>query len=115
MNWIINSLSVINQPEPETVVMSNFTINDTQDGLTGSVTYSVNLLPADTKNFIPYADITQTEAIQWTQDALGAERVAAMEAEVQAQIDAQKIPSPQPAPLPWVAAEEPAPVDVAAE
>jgi hypothetical protein len=79
------------------------------------VTYSVNLLPADTKNFIPYADITQAEAVQWTQDALGAERVAAMEAEVQAQIDAQKIPSPQPAPLPWVAAEEPAPVDVAAE
>ena len=49
MNWIINALSVVNVPEPETVVMSNFTISDTQDGLTGSVTYSVNLLPADTK------------------------------------------------------------------
>jgi hypothetical protein len=115
MNWIINSLSVVNQPEPETVVMSNFTISDTQDELTGSVTYAVNLLPSDGKNFIPYTDITQTEAIQWTQDALGEERVAAMEAEVQAQIDAQKIPTPQPAPLPWVVAEEPAPVDVAAE
>ena len=105
MNWIINALSVVNVPEPETVVMSNFTISDTQDGLTGSVTYSVNLLPADTKNFIPYADITQDEAIQWTQDALGVDRVAAMEAEVQALIDAQKVPSPQPEPLPWVAAE----------
>jgi len=105
MNWIINSLSVLNVPEPETVVMSNFTINDTQDGLTGSVTYSVNLLPADTKNFIPYADITQAEAVQWTQDALGVDRVAAMEAEVQTQIDAQKIPTPQPVPLPWVAPE----------
>jgi hypothetical protein len=106
MNWIINSLSVMNTPEPETVVMSNFTINDTQSGLTGSVTYSVNLLPNDGKNFIPYADITQAEAIQWTQDALGADRVTAMEAEVQAQIDAQKVPTPQPAPLPWVAPEE---------
>jgi len=105
MNWIINSLSVLNVPEPETVVMSNFTISDTQDGLTGSVTYSVNLLPPDAANFTPYADITQAEAVQWTQDALGAERVAAMEAEVQAQIDAQKIPSPQPVPLPWVAPE----------
>jgi hypothetical protein len=105
MNWIINSLSVMNVPEPETVVMSNFTINDTQDGLTGSVTYSVNLLPADASNFIPYADITQAEAIQWTQDALGVDRVADMEAEVQAQIDQQKIPSPQPAPLPWVEPE----------
>jgi hypothetical protein len=106
MNWIINSLSVMNTPEPETVVMSNFTINDTQAGLTGSVTYSVNLLPASASNFIPYADITQVEAVQWTQDALGADRVANMEAEVQKQIDAQKIPTPQPAPLPWVAPEE---------
>lgn len=105
MNWSINSLSVLNVPEPETVVMSNFTISDTQDGLTGSVTYSVNLLPPDAANFTPYADITQAEAIQWTQDALGVDRVAAMESEVQAQIDAQKIPTPQPVPLPWVAPE----------
>lgn len=113
MNWIINSLSVMNTPEPETVVMSNFTINDTQGGLTGSVTYSVNLLPADASNFTPYADITQAQAVQWTQDALGAERVAAMEAEVQAQIDAQQVPTPQPAPLPWVAPET-APEEAAA-
>ena len=95
----------MNSPEPETVVMSNFTINDTQAGLTGSVTYSVNLLPTDGKNFTPYANITQAQAVQWTQDALGASRVAAMEAEVQAQIDAQKTPTPQPAPLPWVPTE----------
>ena len=106
MNWIINALLVENTPEPETVVMSNFTINDTQDGLTGSVTYAVNLLPADASNFTPYADITQAQAIDWTQAALGVDRVAAMEAEVQAQIDAQKIPTPQPAPLPWVAPTE---------
>ena len=109
MNWIINSLSVMNTPEPETVVMSNFTINNTQDGLTGSVTYSVNLLPADASNFTPYADITQAQAIQWTQDALGVQRVANMEAEVQALIDAQKIPTPQAMPLPWVPAEVVAP------
>ena len=108
MQWTINSLSVMQSPEPDTAVMSNFTISDTQNGVTGSVTYSVNLLPASASNFTPYADITQAEAIQWTQDALGAERVASMEAEVQAQIDAQKVPTPQPAPLPWVAPEAPA-------
>ena len=100
--WTINSLSVMNTPLPETVVMSNFTI--AQDGQ--SVTYSVNLLPADASNFIPYADITQAEAIQWTQDALGAERVAAMEAEVDALIAQAQIPVPQPTPLPWVTPEE---------
>ena len=101
MKWTINSLMVTNSPEPETAVMSNFTISDTQEGLTGSVTYSVNLLPADADDFTPYADITQAQAIEWTQAALGEDRVAAMTAEVQAAIDVQKIPVPEPAPLPW--------------
>ena len=108
-NWTINSLQVMNTPEPQTVVMSNFTI--AQDGQ--SVTYSVNLLPADASNFTPYADITQAEAIQWTQDALGVDRVAAMEAEVDALIAQAAIPIPQPAPLPWVAPET-APEEAAA-
>jgi len=86
--------------------MSNFTINDTQNGLTGSVTYSVNLLPPDAANFTPYADITQAQAVQWTKDALGVARVANMEAEVQALIDAQKLPTPQPVPLPWLTPPE---------
>ena len=109
MNWSINSLSVMNTPLPETVVMSNFTI--AEDGQ--SVTYSVNLLPADASNFIPYADITQAQAVQWTQDALGADRVAAMEAEVDALIAEAAIPTPQPEPLPWVAPET-APEEAAA-
>ena len=100
--WTINSLSTMNTPEPETAVMSNFTI--AEDGQ--SVTYSVNLLPADAGNFTPYAQITQADAIQWTQDALGADRVAAMEAEVDALIAAAQVPTPQPQPLPWVAPEE---------
>jgi len=109
MNWSINSLSVMNTPEPETVVMSNFTIAESGQ----SVTYSVNLLPADASNFTPYADITQAQAVQWTQDALGADRVAAMEAEVDALIAQAAIPTPQPEPLPWVAPET-APEEAAA-
>lgn len=100
--WKINALSTMNVPEPETAVMSNFTIS--QDGQ--SVTYSVNLLPADAGKFTPYADITQQMAIDWTQDALGADRVAAMESEVDALIAQAAIPAPQPQPLPWVAPEE---------
>ena len=99
--WKINSLSTLNVPEPETAVMSNFTI--AEDGQ--SVTYSVNLLPADAGHFTPYAQITQADAIQWTKDALGAERVTAMEAEVDALIAQAAIPTPQPQPLPWVAPE----------
>lgn len=96
-NWTINSLQVMNSPEPQTVVMSNFTI--AKDGQ--SVSYSVNLLPANPGNFTPFDQITQEQAVEWTQAALGPERVAAMENEVDVLIAQAEVPTPQPAPLPW--------------
>ena len=101
MKWSINSLMVTNDSVPDMVTMSNFTISDEQGGLTGQVSYSLNLLPADPKEYTPYSKVTEAQAIQWTKDAAGAERIASWEKEVQDQIDSQKVPTPQPAPLPW--------------
>lgn len=101
MKWTIDSMMVTNDNALNTVTMTNFTISDNQNGLTGQVNYSLNILPADPKDFTPYADVTEAQAIGWTQDAAGAERIASWEAEVQAQIDAQKVVTPQLAPLPW--------------
>jgi len=95
--WTVNSLQVLNSPEPQTVVMSNFTI--AKDGQ--QVNYSVNLLPANPDNFTPYDQITQAQALEWTQAALGPDRVAAMENEVDMLIAQAAIPTPKPAPLPW--------------
>jgi hypothetical protein len=95
--WTINSLQVMNTPEPQTVVMSNFTI--AKDGQ--QVNYSVNLLPANPDDFTPFDQITQEQALAWTQSALGEDRVAAMENEVAILIAQAAVPTPQPAPLPW--------------
>jgi hypothetical protein len=103
MKWTINSMLVTNDIAPDMVTMTNFTLSDTQDGLSGQVSYSLNLLPADPSDYTPYSQVTEAQAIQWTQDAAGPSRIASWEAEVQSQIDAQKVPVPQPAPLPWVA------------
>ena len=101
MQWSITGLDVMNEGDlVNVVVMSRYQVTDTQDGLSGSVMYGVRLLPPSS-NFTPLDQVTPEQALQWTKDALGAERVAAMEAEVQALIDAQKIPSPKPVPLPW--------------
>jgi hypothetical protein len=101
MKWTINSMMVTNDIAPDMVTMTNFTLSDTQDGLTGQVSYSLNLLPADPNNYTPYSQVTEAQAIGWTQAAAGVERIASWEAEVQAQINAQKVVTPQPAPLPW--------------
>jgi len=101
MKWSINSMMVTNDIAPNMVTMTNFTLSDTQNGLTGQVSYSINILPADPQNYTLYADVTEAQAIGWTQDAAGVERIASWEAEVQSQIDAQKVITPQPAPLPW--------------
>ena len=95
--WTINSLQVMNTPEPQTVVMSNFTIAK----LGQQVNYSVNLLPANPDDFTPFDQITQAQALEWTQAALGPERVTNMETEVDFLIAQAAIPTPQPAPLPW--------------
>lgn len=118
--WSIQALLVDNNPEPNTAVMSNFTINGVdEDGHTGSVSYSVNLLPANPDDFTPYDQISQAQAIQWTKEALdatgpneqGLYRTEAMELEVADQIAASYVPTPQPAPLPW----NPAPTTEEAE
>jgi hypothetical protein len=100
--WSVTGLMVQDEGDLDKVaVMSNFSISGTDGQYTGQVSYSVNLLSADAQNFTPYNEITQTQALEWTKDALGVDRVAAMEGEVSAQIAKAAIPTPQPAPLPW--------------
>lgn len=44
-------------------------------------------------NFIPFADLTNEQAVTWTKEAMGAEQVAEIEANIQGQIDQQITPS----------------------
>ena len=95
--WTILDLLVINTPNPDTVVTSSFQVSDSGQ----FVNYSIDLLPPDVKNFTPYADITEAQAIQWTQDALGAESVAGISQALNNLIAQAAISSPQSRPLPW--------------
>ena len=63
----------------------------------GSV--GVNLDPS--APYTPYADLTQDQVVGWVKEALGAEQVAAYEANVAAQIEQQKNPTVVTPPLPW--------------
>jgi hypothetical protein len=52
------------------------------------------------ENLIPYTDLTEVEVVSWVQGALGADKVAEVEAALQTQIDQQRNPT-KAAGLPW--------------
>jgi hypothetical protein len=55
---------------------------------------------ASDATFVAYADIKEDQAINWTKEAMGADAVAALEANLNAQIEAQKSPVTASG-LPW--------------
>jgi len=60
---------------------------------TGRVIGTEMLDTSTITNFVPFADLTNEIAVQWTKDAMGGERVAEIEANVQSQIDALITPT----------------------
>jgi hypothetical protein len=99
--WTIQSLSVLQTPEPDTVVVTGYTLTGEDAGTVADLSGVAVLLPADPSNFTPYDQITEAQAIAWTQAALGPVVVGGLENNVQQLIDELKVPQPQPAPLPW--------------
>ena len=52
--------------------------------------------------FTPYADLTQEQVIGWVQDAMGAEQVAAINVNIEQQIENQVNPPVVTPQLPWL-------------
>lgn len=74
---------------------------DDNDGHTGYVYGSVGVTLDPSAPYTPYADLTLDQVIGWVKDALGAEQVASLEANVAAQIEQQINPTVVTPPLPW--------------
>ena len=107
--WAITQMDAYPQADGEQDVVFNvhwtLTATETVDGktYTGYV-YGTQSLPTPTgTDFTPYADLTQSQVLGWTFEALGAEQVASYEANVAAQIAAQINPPVVTPPLPWSA------------
>lgn len=71
-----------------------------EETYSGSSYGTVSFADPDPDNFTPYADITEEMAIGWTQDALGEEEVANIEAGIAKQIEDAKNP-PVESGTPW--------------
>ena len=82
-----------------------FTVHYTvaaNDGTYASSAYGSIGLEQPEGDVIPFADLTQEIVIGWVKDKFGEEKVAEIEAALQAQLDEQHAPS-KAAGLPWAA------------
>jgi len=93
---------------------ANWVCTKTEDDLSTSITGDVWFTEpdeADPESFaVPYADVTEENAVAWTKEKLGAESVANIELTAGRNLEAMKTPKQQ-AGLPWAVvapAEEPA-------
>jgi len=92
--WTINTLvRDLTQGDNENIITQiHWTASDSDaDGNTGSSYGSVGVTLGE-GDVIPYADVTEADAIGWAKDALGDEQVTAIEASIASQIDAQANP-----------------------
>ena len=93
MQWQISTLE---RSLPDGLVLTtHWRLTHTDAGYTGSV-YGTQTLPENdptSPDFVPFEDITEAQAIEWTKAAMGEDTVAAHEANVLAQIEAQKNPT----------------------
>lgn len=58
-------------------------------------------MPLPEGDFTPYADLTEDQVVGWVKSQLGADAVAALEAQIAQMIAEQESPSVVVNPLPW--------------
>lgn len=80
------------------VFTAHYTVNAKDDTYSAGAYGSIGFERPET--LIPFADLTEAEVVSWVQEALGAEKVAEVEAALQNQIDQQRTPT-QATGVPW--------------
>ena len=108
ITWTIEQLSCYPEVDNYTDVVFSaaWRVNGEleQDGTTyyATVYGSQGLSPyQEGTPFTPYADLTEPQVIGWVQDAMGDSQVAAINANIEKQIQDQITPTVVTPPLPW--------------
>lgn len=88
--WGINTLD--RETSDGYVFTAHYTVNASDDTYSSGAYGSIGFERPET--LIPYADLTEEVVIGWVKEALGGdEKVAEIEAALQAQLDEQRAPS----------------------
>ena len=103
VTWTISTLE--RNTSDDGVVVAHWRASDSEvvgeDTHSGSSYGTCSFTPdSSAEGFIPYADITEAQAIGWCKDSMGEETVTAVEDSIAAQIADSKAPSVV-AGIPW--------------
>ena len=97
--WAIAQLE--RQTADGVVFTAHYTVSANDGTYTAGAYGSIGFEQPDPETMIPFADLTEELVINWTQEKLGgAEKVAEIEAALQAQLDEQHAPTKAQG-LPW--------------
>ena len=80
------------------VFTAHYTVNAKDDTYSAGAYGSLGFERHD--NLIPFADLTEADVVSWVKEALGADKVADIEAALQTQIDQQRTPTKADG-VPW--------------
>ena len=95
VTWAVSTMDrdITQGDKADVVTTIHWTASETDgDGNTGSSYGSVGVT-LGSQSFIAYADIKESDAIQWAKDALGSDEVTAIETSIASQIAEMKTPT----------------------
>ena len=92
VTWEISTLE--RNSSDDGVIVAHWRASDVDGDHSGSSYGTCSFTPdSSAEGFIPYADITEAQAIGWCKDSMGEEAVTALEDSIAAQIADSKAPS----------------------
>ena len=101
--WTIESMSVLQSPDPDFVVTASWLCSGTDGTNTAEIEGSSVFTQQQGPEFTPYADLTEAIVLDWVTAELGENGVSSAEGCVGGQIASIVNPpvSPSAEPLPW--------------
>lgn len=101
--WTVTNMSVLQTPQPDFVVDAKWLCSGVEGDYSGEITGIQSFPDQQGDNFVPYADLTESEVLDWIWEQMGENGKPNWEACVAGQIESEKNPpvSPTEEPLPW--------------
>lgn len=101
--WSFPTLGVVFSQENLTDVIQTVNwVYEAKDGEYSSSCYgSIGLSAPNPASFTPYDQVTQAQVVEWTEAAMGPEKVAELQQSLAGQIAVQKKPKSGNLPPPW--------------